>query len=172
MIMETNDNTLYYLSDLSDYTIDDGYPDVRGWKVIDREQRIIGKVDNLIVNKAIERVVYLDVEVDESIIQMHHITDTVPADDGKLHAVTNDEGENHLLIPIGLVSLNEDTEEVITDQIDYQTLVGTKRIRENSVIDREYETMVLNRYNRNHTHNPEDDQFYDKELFKRNYNRD
>jgi hypothetical protein len=37
--------------------------------VKDANNRIIGKVDHLLVNKTAERVVYLDVEVDTTVIE-------------------------------------------------------------------------------------------------------
>ena len=45
---------LYYITELSDYKIANGYPDIRGWDVKDIDNRVIGKVDNLLVNKAAE----------------------------------------------------------------------------------------------------------------------
>ena len=63
---------LYYLDELSDYKIASDDPDVRGWDVKDKDTRVIGKVDNLLVNKDREQVVYLDVEVDNSIIEANH----------------------------------------------------------------------------------------------------
>jgi hypothetical protein len=38
----------------------------------DANNRIIGKVDHLLVNKTAERVVYLDVEVDTTVIEEGH----------------------------------------------------------------------------------------------------
>jgi hypothetical protein len=40
----------------------------------DANNRIIGKVDHLLVNKTAERVVYLDVEVDTTVIEEGHET--------------------------------------------------------------------------------------------------
>jgi hypothetical protein len=44
------------------------------WDVKDANNRIIGKVDHLLVNKTAERVVYLDVEVDTTVIEEGHET--------------------------------------------------------------------------------------------------
>lgn len=63
---------LYYIDELSDYKIAEGYPDIRGWELKDYDNRVVGKVDDLLVNKAAERVVYLDIEVDKSIIDANY----------------------------------------------------------------------------------------------------
>jgi len=49
--MDKSNKNLYYLNELSDYTVDGDYSDVRGWEVKDRDERTIGKVDNLLVNE-------------------------------------------------------------------------------------------------------------------------
>lgn len=76
--MPDKNRNLYYLHELSDYKVAFDYCDVRGWEVKDAEDRTIGKVDNLLVNKQSERVVYLDVEVDEAVIEEGHKTYEVP----------------------------------------------------------------------------------------------
>lgn len=170
--MDTKNKKLFYLDELSDYTIDDGYPDVRGWKVTDVDGRNIGKVDNLLVNKVSERVVYLDVEVDESIIDVNHKPYSSASENDGVHEFLNEDGENHLIIPIGLVTLDEDDEEVLTDKVNYQTFAETKRIKRKSPINRQYESHVLGSYNRedeNYSQGgyAEDDDFYEREDFKR-----
>ena len=51
------------LSDLPDYEIADGYPEVRGWAVRDADDRSIGHVHDLLVDLGAMRVRYLDVEL-------------------------------------------------------------------------------------------------------------
>ncbi|MDY0222865.1 MAG: PRC-barrel domain-containing protein [Desulfobacterium sp.] len=70
----------------------------RGWDVIDAENRTIGKVTNLLVNKKAERVVYLDVEVDESLIEVGYKTYHASASDG-VHGLLNRDGDKHLIVP-------------------------------------------------------------------------
>jgi hypothetical protein len=71
MMTDTNKN-LFNLDELSDYKAAENYNDVRGWDVKDANNRIIGKVNHLLVNKIAERVVYLDVEVDTTVIGEGH----------------------------------------------------------------------------------------------------
>ncbi len=145
-----NDNkNLYYLSELSDYKVADDDPDVRGWQVKDADNRVIGKVDNMLVNKRSERVVYLDVEVDKTIIEADHDPYGQPAN-SDVHEFINKEGENHIIIPVGLVNLNEDQKFVYTDRINHQTFAETKRIQKGSRVNRDYEVVVLDSYNRDY----------------------
>lgn len=164
--MKDTERNLYYLNELSDYKVASDDPDVRGWKVKDRDMRTIGEVDNLLVDKTSQRVVYLDVEVDPSIIEANHNPYSSRAKDG-VHEFLNDEGENHLIIPIGLATLDEDNDTVNTNSVDYQTFAETKRFKKGERINRDYEVMVLENYNRDDTSYREDDNLYDRNEFDR-----
>ncbi|TXE10772.1 photosystem reaction center subunit H [Gelidibacter salicanalis] len=167
MNTEKNKN-LYYLDDLSNYEVANEDKDVRGWNVKDNDGRIIGKVDNLLVNKATERVVYLDVEVDKSIIDANHKPYSQSAKDG-IHEILNEDGDNHLIIPIGLAQLNLDSELVFINEINHQTFAETKRVKKGSPIYRDYEIIILDSYNRDKQAQEyeKDNAFYDRKEFKR-----
>src|SRR5690606_37088171 len=145
--MAEQNKHLYYINELSDYKISDGYPDVRGWDVKDTDHRVIGKVDDLLVNRDEERVVYLDVEVDKSIIDAKYDPYGRP-NQMEVREFVNKDGENHIIIPIGLVDLNSDSDYVYTDIIDHRTFAETKRYRKGENIDRAYEVEVLDSYGR------------------------
>lgn len=145
--MANNIKHLYNLDELSDYKVADGYQNVKGWEVKDIDNRVIGKVDNLLVNKEAQRVVYLDIEVDKTIIDAHH--DPYKGKSGDdINQFINKDGENHLILPIGLVEVNEDPDYVYTNRINHQTFAGTKRYRKGDTINRNYENQVLDSYNR------------------------
>jgi len=154
---------LYYLEELSDYKVDSHYSDVSGWPVKDRENRVIGKVSNLLVNKDLEKVVYLDVEVDDSIIEANHDPYATP-ENADLREFVNKEGENHIIIPIGMVTIDNKEKYVFADSIGYQTFAGTKRMIPGANINRDYEITVLNSYNRDRRTRYDED-------FERNYDR-
>lgn len=167
--MSENKKNLYYLDELSDYKIASDDSDVRGWEVIDADNRTIGKVDRLLANKVTERVVYLDVEVDQTLIEQGHEVYEKSASEGA-HEFVNKEGENHLIIPIGLVKLDEENNKVISDVINYGTFAKTKRINKTAQVDRKYEMSVLGQYSPgNWADNDdfEDEKFYDRQEFKR-----
>lgn len=139
---------LYYLEELSNYKVASDYYDVRGWDVIDAEKRTVGKVSNLLVHKKAERVAYLDVEVNETLIEVGYNTYQAHTDDG-VHGFTNKDGEEHLIVPIGMVSLDKEQKRVITNQIDFNTFAKAKRFKKGSTIDRDYELMLFRHYMRN-----------------------
>ncbi len=167
--MKDKNKNLYYLHELTDYKVADEYADVRGWEVIDAGKRAIGKVDGLLVNKQAERVVYLDVEVDASLIESGHQTYATHANKG-VHEFLNEDGENHLIIPIGMVTLDEDNKKVHTNQIDYTTFAKTKRFKKGVDIEKSYELMVLPHYfpgNHFDEESGAENQFYNCKEFKR-----
>lgn len=145
--MSTVKKHLYNLNELKDYKIKHNDPDIRGWILKDRDNRTVGKVENLLVNKELEKVVYVDIEVDQSIIDANHDPYS-PHHDPALHEFINEEGENHIIIPIGLIHLNRENKYVYTESINYATFAETKRYRSGTEISREYERHVLGSYNR------------------------
>jgi len=160
---------LYYLHALTEYKVADDYADVRDWEVIDADKRTIGKVDGLLVNKREERVVYLDVEVDASLIEAGHETYATPVSEG-VHEFLNRVGENHLIIPIGMATLDEANKKVHCSKIDYNTFAKTKRFKKGFDIERSYELLVLPHYSPENQFVEEitsENQFYNRKEFKR-----
>ncbi|WP_179008081.1 PRC-barrel domain-containing protein [Winogradskyella forsetii] len=164
------EKSLYYLEELSDYKVANSNKDVRGWEVKDKDGRVVGKVDNLLVNKNTERVVYLDIEVDTSIIEKNHKPFSKRAKDG-VHEFLNEDGENHIILPIGLAHLNLESELVFTKSIDYKTFAETKRKKKGTPVYRDYEIVILDSYNRDgHMEDyPEDDSLYDRDEYRANH---
>lgn len=167
---DENKKHLYYLNELSDYKVDDDDPDVRGWKVRDTDNKVIGRVDNLLVSKEKKRVVYLDVEVDKSIIDANHDPYGKPA--GEVHEFINKDGENHLIIPVGLARLDVDDKCVYSDQITRQTFAETKRVEKGYDIDRDYEIVVLESYERDIDEDFKRNNPGDKDRFESQKDRD
>ncbi len=167
MNTDNKNKSLFYLEELSDYKVSNSDKDVRGWNVNDVDGRTIGKVNNLLVNKNTERVVYLDVEVDKSIIDVDYKPYSHKAKDG-VHDFINEDGENHVIIPIGMAHLDLDKEIVSTRKINHDTFSRTKRKKKNMPIQRDYEVVILDTYTRpeDEVHYPEDDTFYDRQEFK------
>lgn len=140
--MKNENKNLYYLHELTDYKVADNYADVRDWQVVDSDNRFIGKVDGLLVSKQAERVVYLDVEVDQSVIEAGHEAYGKPTTEG-IHEFLNEDGENHLIIPIGVVTLDENLSKVHCNGINYSMFAKTKRFKKGTELSRSYELMVL-----------------------------
>ena len=165
--MDKDKKDLFYLHELSDYKVADDYADVRGWDVKDVDGRVIGKVDNLLVSKAAERVVYLDVEVDTSIIEKGH--DVYGKSSDGIHEFLNKDGDNHLIIPIGMVIISRERKDIITTEINHDTFAKTKRFAKGYLIDPQYEVAVYNDY-RSQPDGSQivfDDNFYNRDGFER-----
>lgn len=172
--MSDNDKKLFYLDELSDYKVADDYCDVRGWDVKDAGKRTIGKVDDMLVNKNTERVVYLDVAVDEDLIKEGHKTYATPASEG-VHEFLNKDGDDHLIIPIGLAILDEENKCVLCNEVNYSTFSKAGRFKKGTVIDREYEMRTVNHFipgtNIMTDHNRISDTFYKGKEFENTFKR-
>lgn len=165
MMSNTNRN-LFNLDELSGYKVGSNYSDVRGWEVKDKNNRTIGKVENLLVNKTAERVVYLDVEVDTSIIEEGHKTYQDRVSDG-VHGFLNKEGENHLIIPIGMATIDEKNKLLIANKIESSTFALAKRFKKGADIDFDYELNLVRHYKGDNTIHSSNsvNGFYDLEDF-------
>src|SRR5690606_7609089 len=105
--MSANKNKiLFYLDEISEYKVAYYFHYIKGWDVRDSDNRVIGKVDRLLVNKVAERVVYIDVEVDQTIIEHGH--DPYAGTTTGVHEFLNKDGDNHLIIPIGMIIIDEE----------------------------------------------------------------
>jgi len=167
--MENKDKNLYRLDELTDYKVASNYSDVRGWKIVDADNRTIGKIDNLWVNKDMQRVVYLDVKVDKELIDdsRHEVHDTIANDTGREFMYK--EGDSHLIIPIGSVNINKDTKIVMANSISYDTFRKTGRYNTQHNFDRNYERSVLRSYYADEESRSgsesDDDAFYNRREF-------
>ncbi len=161
--MEELKKNLFYLAELPDYQVASDYSDVRGWDVMDADYRYIGKVTGLLVNKIEERVVYLDVEIDKSIIEEGHNTYEISASKG-VHEFLNKEGDDHLIIPIGMAILDEENNKVTTKEINYISFTKAKRFNKDAIIEPDYELNLLRYYNKDNSLN---NLVYDEWFYKR-----
>ena len=167
--MENKDRNLYRLDELSDYKVASNYSDVRGWKIVDAENRTIGTIDNLWVNKDMKRVVYLDIKADKVLIEdsRNEIHDVIAKENGKEFIYKD--GDSHVIIPIGAVNINKDTKTVMANSIGYETFRNTSRYNRQDNFDREYERRVMNSYypekDPDSVYYSDDDSFYNRREF-------
>jgi hypothetical protein len=165
---DDKDRTLFYLDDLSGYKVHSDYPDVRGWEIKDARGETIGKVDGLLVNKEAERVVYLDVEVDEDLIEKGHEPLERSASEG-IHEFVNKDGEDHLIVPVGMVDIDDDNNTVLCGQLDKNTFKKAKRHPKGENMTRDYEVMVLQTYlpdNNGDLQRTDTGSFYNRDEFR------
>ncbi len=160
---------LNYLRDLKDYKIAKNDPDVRGWEVHDADHQSVGTISGLIVDVSREKVRYLDVEIDESILPGDHDPFSAEHEDG-IHEYQDSKGGIHMIIPIGVARIEPDNKVVVADGIDQNSLrnIPTYRYRENVPVHSDYERSVLANFRDRH-HPVEEtrsrDEITDEELY-------
>lgn len=166
--MDSNKKHLHYLDDLSGYKVASDDPDVRGWKLTDAHNNTLGTVESFLVNKDAKKVRYLDVKVEESIIDEKH--DPFQNNDVTgAHEYVNRDNENHLIVPIGLARIDEENKRVITSEVDRDTFARTKRIAPKQEIDQNYERYVMKCYrNQEVSSTNTEDEFYNRDEFNEN----
>ena len=150
------------LKHLKDYQIVKGDPDVRGWPLIGRDGRTIGKVHDLLVDTAAERVRYLDVELDHGLLANAPV---VLGTAGPLPAV-NEDGKavgHHVLAPIGFARLDEDHKRVYLDGMDAHDAAVLPAC-DHQAFHRDYETGVRKRWEPRWSPAPDQD-FYAGEAY-------
>lgn len=165
--MTDTNKILFKLDELPDYKVAENYTDVRGYNVKDANDRTIGTVKHLLVNKNTERVVYLDVEVDKTLIEEGHKTYKKSVSEG-VHEFLNKDGDNHIIIPIGMAFIDKKNNLVSTPQINSSTFASTKRFTKGDWFNFDYELNTIRHYRGNDTLHSSNkvDGFYDRDEFK------
>lgn len=124
---QQKDRHLFKLVELEDYEVASDDPDIRGWSVLDRNRKEVGRIDELIVDPYKEKVRYLDV---------------VPNTERSVN-----EGDQHLLIPVGAARIDDHENKVIIDEIDQDRLENYPMYR-GDYISRDIESQIVERFNR------------------------
>lgn len=114
--MESNahNHTALRLVELSgsDFEISDHQPDITSWTIIDKNATEIGEVNDLIFDKETNKVRYIVALID----------------------LKEEEGTRSVLIPIGIVDLDEKEENVILSKHDAASLVSLPTYKSGTVI--------------------------------------
>ena len=107
---------LRHLSELDDYEIVDGEPDIRGWGVRGSDGVRIGEVKDLIVDCGSLDVRYMQVELDNDL--------------------TADNDERQVLLPLGTARLNDDEDVVLLRSASSEVAnIAPYRIESNRDLD-------------------------------------
>ncbi|HUF25924.1 MAG TPA: DUF2382 domain-containing protein [Gemmatimonadaceae bacterium] len=113
------------LSDLDDYKVAEGDPDIRKWDVRAPDGTKLGKVHDLIVDTREMKVRYIDAELD--------------------HKAIGTDKDRHTLIPIGTARLNDHDDDVIISQIPSHGF-SSAPVYDHGRIQPEDETAILGAY--------------------------
>ncbi|MFC6996251.1 PRC-barrel domain-containing protein [Rufibacter roseus] len=91
------------LHDLTDFKVANNDLDIRGWEVIGADGQRIGVVDDLIVDRSVMKVRYLDIDVDK-------------------HLLLPDVDTRHTVVPIGAAHLDDESDQVFLADISQESL--------------------------------------------------
>ena len=130
------------LRDLTDFEVADGNPDVRGWAVRGSDGHALGRVHELIVEPAALKVRYLDVELDARFKRGQH--------------------ENHILLPIGVASLDTEGDNVFVPALNTESVQAYPPYSEIQ-ITRDYEEAMLRALGVGPA--VDNDQFYERDSY-------
>ena len=112
-----NTANLSSLADMTDYEVEDGEPDPRGWEVLGADGRRVGEVDDMLIDEAALKVRYLDVDIDERGIGL-------------------DAADRHVLVPVEAARVDEDRECVVVDRLSVASLRNVRGRTEWGALDR------------------------------------
>jgi uncharacterized protein (TIGR02271 family) len=137
------------LDELSDFKVADDDPDVRGWDVLSADGRRIGEVENLLVDRTAMKVRYLDVEVDDDLVQQDR--------------------DRHVLIPIGYARLDRDDNRIMVDSLNSSDVTNLPAYGKEP-ITRDYENTLHSSWTRDRqeTTTGADRDFYEHESYDDN----
>ena len=110
------------LRDLTDFEVADDNPDVRGWAVRGGDGQALGVVHELIVEPQALKVRYLDIALDARFKRQKH--------------------EDHILLPIGVASLDAEGDNVFVPALNAETVLNYPPYSEIQ-ITRDYEEAML-----------------------------
>jgi sporulation protein YlmC with PRC-barrel domain len=141
-----NEKGLFKLKDLKDYEVAKSDPDVREWDVYSNDKKLLGKVEELIVDPEKMKVRYLNVHLNEDV------------EKGKK--------DRFILIPVGAAELDERREAVYIKNIETITLLKMPEYG-GGEITRDYETDIR-RSLRPDEPIPGNADYYNSDLFDEN----
>ncbi|MEO8216468.1 MAG: PRC-barrel domain-containing protein [Acidobacteriota bacterium] len=119
---ETTERRLISLSEMSDFRISKGEPDIRGWDVVTSDNKRIGEVHELIIDTSAMKVRYLDIEVDPKILGIKK--------------------SSHVLVPIAGANLDDDDNRVYITRLASTDIVSIPAYDHRPII-RDYESHLL-----------------------------
>ena len=138
---------LYYLHDLEDYKVHHDDTDVRGWKVKLGTGEVVGTVENLVVDKAAQKVRYLEVTGDRGFFSSYQNDGYyLDKDSGRVYDADTD---SHFLVPIAMASLDHSDHEVYLEGVQTGVVGGVPRYRRGSSLLPNYEVATLDYYTDN-----------------------
>ncbi len=144
----TDHRRLFYLHDLPDYKVHHDDPDVRGWTVKLDGGQVVGKVDNLIVDKSLEKVRYLEVATDHEFATPYR--DRTTYLDTEAGNTYNEDVDELVIVPIGMAKLDHANNSIHVNGVTADYIGLAPRYRRGSELRPRYEIESLHYYETAH----------------------
>lgn len=121
-----NNKYLHFVSDLSKYKVHHEDIDPRGFDLLLDSGERIGKVEGLLADTSAQQVRYLEIAVEDELINLNN-TELYSHED------------RHLLVPIGIIRLEPSQSNAVISGLVYQDLVGYPRFNRTGGYSTRYE---------------------------------
>ena len=144
----TEHQRLFYLHDLEDFKVHHDDPDVRGWKLQLDNGDVVGTVDNLIVDKALRKVRYLEVRTDDAFASTYR--DRATYLDTDYHDGYKEGSDELVVVPVGMVRLDYSSKTCKVSGVTADYLGLAPRYRRGSTFGPRYEIETLHYYDNEH----------------------
>ena len=126
VVNNTRNENLQFVDDLSNYKVHHDDTDIRGFKLKTTNGENIGEVEGLLADVPAKLVRYVEVEIDDSIINRYN-GNTYTSDD------------RHALIPIGIINIDSTTRSVFVNGLLLEHLIDYPRYNRNQGYTTRYE---------------------------------
>ncbi len=161
-----NDNRrIFYLNEVDNLKVHHDDPDVTGWDIYSSDNVKIGEVENLIIDKEAKRVRYLDVHLEDEFLKGKPLETKGPGEAGKIHEHINEDGHRHLIIPIGVVDIDEDDKNVRMNSYSRKDIIGVPRYDKKKGINNNYELKVRQKMLPAKYHDQPEKEYYENEYY-------
>lgn len=140
--MTTHNNTRDYrslskLENLDDWKVHHDDTDIRGWNVYANDGTKVGEVENLLVDRSAKKVRYVEVELDNDLPNLSQLN-------GKIETRYDDD-DRYIVVPVGLINIDEDDDVVRVNALDAGLLYNTPRYDRNVGVKPQHE-IILYKY--------------------------
>lgn len=144
--MASHNDRVVPLTQLPDYEVAEGDPDVRGWEVLASDGRSVGRVEELIVDKDAMKVRYLDIGLGND------LSESAAGRGG------------HILVPIGNARLDRADDRIFVDSMGSSDLASLPAFTAGS-ITRDYESEIRSRFDSSFSEERPGTDFYAHDLY-------
>lgn len=135
---------LFYLHDLTDFKVHHNDPDVRNWPVKLSDGTKVGKVENLVVDKAARKVRYVEVTADSDFFKSYDRDDYyLDRDSDRVYGADHD---SHFLVPIGMMRLDRSDNDCFVEGVAGEGIGSVPRYRRGTQLRPSYEVSTVRHY--------------------------